>query len=326
MDNSNPTTKVVEVPSVTAQPLAAVLPTTTQTTNIPIVLIETTAPVENATPSLAWAAGPGGGSAWTLTSVATFGGSIDPAALLSAGWVPSSDLPGSFQTNTLYGAALLDPNNRTLTYSLNPSNAAVEALQFGQTLQHTVVVPTGANTSTSVTVTIDGSVHPVGQNTTAGAAENLSANLTQSVSGQLQATNSISTHLTFTAAEGASSGASHVTVQVNGDGTFSYTPNPGFYGTDTFQVQARDGSYLFSAPFTVTVNVSLAAPNATAAVVANPNSVVTGNLLANDPNQDVLTVTGVIKDVGTNNSFTGAMNCPARSWSSRTAATPTHPA
>ena len=76
----------------------------------------------------------------------------------------------------------------------------------------------------------------------------------------------------------------------------------------------------------MTVNVSLAGPNATAAVVANPNSVVTGNLLANDPNQDVLTVTGVIKDVGTNNSFTVDGILTARSWSSRTAATPTHPA
>ena len=68
---------------------------------------------------------------------------------------------------------MLDPNNRTLTYSLKPFNAAVEALQFGQTLQDTVVVPTGANTSTSVTFTIDGSFHPVGQNAAASVNENL---------------------------------------------------------------------------------------------------------------------------------------------------------
>ena len=74
------------------------------------------------------------------------------------------------------------------------------------------------------------------------------------------------------------------TMQVNEDGTFAYTPKPGFYGT-TFQVQARDGSYLASALFTVTVNVSLAAPNVTAAVVKNPNPVATGNVLANDPNR-----------------------------------------
>ena len=141
VDNSNQTTKVVEVPSVTAQPLAAILTTTTQTTNIPIVLIEATAPVENTAPSLHGLQVPGADQLGTLTSVATFGGSIDPAALLSAGWVPASDVPGSFQTNTLYGAALLDPNNRTLTYSLNPSNAAAEALQFGQTLQDIVVIP-----------------------------------------------------------------------------------------------------------------------------------------------------------------------------------------
>src|SRR5262249_14248896 len=151
----------------------------------------------------------------------------------------------------------------------------------------TVVVPTGVNTATSVTFTINGSAHPVGQNATANVNENLGGNQAHSVGGQVSATDPISTHLTF---QSASGGASHGSVQVNEDGTFTYTAEVGFYGADTFQVQAHDGPYLSSAPFTVTVNVSLAVPNNAASVVANPNSVVTGNLLANDPNQSVLIV------------------------------------
>ena len=286
-ENSNPATKIAEdATSITVQTGSAVLPlTTTSPTNQPVLLVTTplevapslnpltiTTPsfstLEITSPSLLSLQEPGASQPGTVTSVATFSGSIDPAALASGGWIPSGIVPGSFQTNTAYGTVLLDPNNHTLTYSLNPLNPAVEALQSGQTLQDTVVVPTGANASTAVTFTIDGSAHPTGQNGTAIVNENLPVNPTQSVSGQLQATDPISTNLTYTAAN-PSGVTAHGTVQVNPDGTFIYTPTPGFYGTDSFQVQAHDGSYLASNIFTVTVNVNLAAPNDTAPVVGN---------------------------------------------------------
>ena len=91
----------------------------------------------------------------------------------------------------------------------------------------------------------------------------------------------------------------------NPDGSFTYTPNAGFYGTDTITFKAHDGPFLTSDDFTVTVNVSLAAPNDAAAAQVDVNhGVVTGNLLAGDPNQDVLTVTDVINDAGTDGTFT----------------------
>src|SRR5690606_19629156 len=44
------------------------------------------------------------------------------------------------------------------------------------------------------------------------------------------------------------------TVVINGDGSFSYTPNPGFHGTDTFTFEVHDGQGGFAeASVTITV-------------------------------------------------------------------------
>lgn len=161
------------------QPLPAAPPPTTPTqTNVPIVLTATTAPAKITTTSLAHLQEPGAGQSGTVISVATFSGSIDPQALLSAGWiVPNGNFPNFFQKDTLYGVVSLDTSNQTLTYSLNLVAPSVEALRSGQTLEDPVVVPTGASTSTTVMVTIDSSV-PVGQNATSSVSENLPGNLT----------------------------------------------------------------------------------------------------------------------------------------------------
>ena len=65
----------------------------------------------------------------------------------------------------------------------------------------------------------------------------------------------------------------------NPDGSFTYTPNAGFYGTDTIHFIAKDGQFLASDDFTITVTT-----NPVIAAVVGGNSVVTGNLLANDTN------------------------------------------
>ena len=44
-------------------------------------------------------------------------------------------------------------------------------------------------------------------------------------------------------------------VTLNADGSFSYTPNPGTWGTDSFTYTATDGTYT-SAPATVTITVN----------------------------------------------------------------------
>jgi VCBS repeat-containing protein len=50
-------------------------------------------------------------------------------------------------------------------------------------------------------------------------------------------------------------GASHGTVTMSGDGSFTYTPDPGFAGTDSFTYRVSDGR-LTSAEVTVTITVN----------------------------------------------------------------------
>ena len=46
----------------------------------------------------------------------------------------------------------------------------------------------------------------------------------------------------------------HGTLTLNSNGTFAYTPTPGYYGSDSFTYEAYDG-HLYSTPATVTITV-----------------------------------------------------------------------
>jgi VCBS repeat-containing protein len=82
-------------------------------------------------------------------------------------------------------------------------------------------------------------------------------------------------------------------------GSFTYTPDPGFSGSDTFTYRASDGSAL-SAPATVTVTVTNAAPTA-AADSANVRKNVNyeddaPGVLGNDSDADGDAITAVLDD------------------------------
>lgn len=89
-------------------------------------------------------------------------------------------------------------------------------------------------------------------------------------------------------------GPAHGTLALAADGTFSYTPEAGFKGTDSFTYRASDGT-LPSAPATVTISVGnqppTAADDAYSATSGVPLS--GASVLANDsdPNGDGLTAT-----------------------------------
>ena len=98
-----------------------------------------------------------------------------------------------------------------------------------------------------------------------------------------------------------------VVFDINGDGGFTYTPNPGFHGTDTFTYKANDGQ-LDGNIATVTITVN--APNAPPVAVndnntTDQNTPVSGNVLSNDSDPDagdtltVSAVNGSVANVGT---------------------------
>jgi arylsulfatase A-like enzyme len=81
--------------------------------------------------------------------------------------------------------------------------------------------------------------------------------------------------------------ASNGVATVNTDGSFAYTPNTNFFGTDTFTYAASNGSFATPAAVTIMVTNTFDAPIAVADVfVAHNPGVLRGNILDNDIDLD----------------------------------------
>ena len=80
------------------------------------------------------------------------------------------------------------------------------------------------------------------------------------------------------------SGAANGTAVVNGDGTFTYTPNANFCGSDAFTFSVTDGTASDAATVNVTVNCVNDAPVADdASATTNEDTAVSGALSSSDP-------------------------------------------
>ncbi|MEM9000930.1 MAG: Calx-beta domain-containing protein, partial [Bacteroidota bacterium] len=97
--------------------------------------------------------------------------------------------------------------------------------------------------------------------------------------GDVGANDNVPTGSTYTASTTPSNG----TLTVNSDGTFTYTPNPGFTGTDTFEVQvclpAPNQSVCDITTVTLNVKSGVSIDNAT----ANEGNNLTYTITINDP-------------------------------------------
>lgn len=81
--------------------------------------------------------------------------------------------------------------------------------------------------------------------------------------------------------------ASNGTAAVSMDGSFTYIPDPDFFGTDTFTYAASNGTYATPATVTITVTNTFDAPIAVAdAFIAHNPGVLRGNVLDNDIDLD----------------------------------------
>ncbi|MDW8069689.1 MAG: Ig-like domain-containing protein [Anaerolineae bacterium] len=159
---------------------------------------------------------------------------------------PDGDsLAAAFVSGPTNGMLTLNQDG-SFTYKPNPNFFGTDSFKYK--------AYDGQLYSDEVTVTI--TVNPVNDAPTAQAdlyTLNEDTQLTVQASGVLGNDSDIEGD-TLTAV--LVSGPAHGTLTLNQDGSFTYTPNPDFFGTDSFKYKAYDGQ-LYSDEVTVTINVTM---------------------------------------------------------------------
>jgi VCBS repeat-containing protein len=145
----------------------------------------------------------------------------------------------------------------------------------------------------------------------AAANGSSSGNENTVITGTLVATDIDSASLTFSRV----AQAAHGTVTVNANGSFSYTPNAGYSGTDSFTFKANDGaldSNVATENLTIKANHAPVAANGSAS--GDENTVINGTLVATDIDSNPLTFSRVAQaghgsvTVNANGSFSYTPN------------------
>jgi hypothetical protein len=223
----------------------------------------------------------------------------------------SFDVAENNTLNAPSGALLLNagnPDNMTLTAQdvTQPTDGSVTVNSDGSFVYTPTSNFTGSDsftydladstglTSTPATVSINvnaGNTAPTASDLSYSVQQNTSLS-TDSTSGVLTgASDSDGDKLYATLVSGPSDG----TLSLSLDGSFTYTPNNGYYGTDSFQYEAFDGT-LYSSPATVTLTVTEDVPTAAndsySVLPTGTTSVTAANgVLANDSDPNGATLT-----------------------------------
>ena len=184
-----------------------------------------------------------------------------------------------------------DPSNGTVTVNQDGTFTYTPNPDFTGTDQFTYTVTDGNGGTDTATVTL-----------TVGAAPNsppdavndaFSGNFNQPIEGDLLANDSDPDGDDLTVI--GNTDPANGTVTVNPDGTFTYTPNTGFAGTDQFTYTISDGNGgTDTATVTLTVAPNTAPDAANDSFTGDFNQPIEGDVLANDsdPDGDPLTVIG----------------------------------
>ncbi len=174
--------------------------------------------------------------------------------------VPSSVNITTVPTN---GTATVNASNGAITYTPNANYTGLD------TFSYTVGDNTGA-VSTPGTITINVSTAPVGNPIVTNLTESLNENSSVAVDVVSSATDSSATLLPATVT--VTQPPAHGTTSINtSNGVITYTPTPGYHGSDAFQYTIGDSLSAVSPPGLVSITVIPGTPVA-ASITAPPSS------------------------------------------------------
>jgi gliding motility-associated-like protein len=176
---------------------------------------------------------------------------------------PSGSTTGGIIDNTNNGTITVNTTDGSFIYTPNPGFSGYDTLIINVCFNAICVADT-------VFITVNPDVNNESVSVTSGGSYN-----------GTMATNDSGTGLTYgtTPVDGPDNG----TITVSSDGTFTYTPNPGYTGADTVIVTVCDGSV---PPLCSTDTIFIAVANGPAVVNENVSGTtgnpITGNVLGND--------------------------------------------
>ena len=202
-------------------------------------------------------------------------------------------------TSQTISLAASDIEGDPLTYTILSGPVHGTLVQIGATNQFTYTPDANYNGTDSFTFRAnDGSLDSniaavsitVAAVNDAPTAQNRSVATNEDtlLSGQLTASDVDGDPLTFELVSGPSNG----TLTLNGNGSFSYTPNANFNGPDSFDYSVSDGTATITRSVTITVNPVNDAPTTTnVAVEALEDTAQAVTVVASDADGDPLTYT-----------------------------------
>ncbi len=150
------------------------------------------------------------------------------------------------------------PSHGTLALNADGSFTYTPVVGFAGTDSFTYVASDGLSSSAPTTVTLNVGAAPI---TVHSAAYSLRENapLTVTAANGVLSFDSDNNGLSLTASLAANGGPAHGSLALSADGSYTYTPNTGYYGTDSFTYVASDGA-ITSAPVTVGLKVVALTP------------------------------------------------------------------
>jgi VCBS repeat-containing protein len=202
----------------------------------------------------------------TVNEGGTLSGDASTNDITTAG----SEVTYTLANPTTNGTLVLNPNG-TFTYDHDGTEATVDSFDYVVTDNH------GETSTATVTITITNQNDPpIAGNDSFSVVEDGLLNATVSANDS----DAEDDTLAYTLLSPTTSG----TVNLNGDGTFTYSPNANFHGTDTFSYEVSDGNGgTHSATVTIEVTPENDAPTGlNDAFSINEDTTLSGNVATND--------------------------------------------